>query len=105
MKPIDKPQFAHLCETMSNLHPYHVAIGSLAKASHKLAIMAKSVAKTTDGTHIRWSPDDLLDAISETEMNIELIKRRYIYDMMDEYEKRQSKNLSELYRQYSIKEE
>lgn len=105
MKQIEKPQFAHLCETMSNMHTYCEALGSLNLACNNLAQVTARITSRFSKSGIRYVPDDLLLAIAKTEMNIELIKQRYFFDITEDYEAAQEQILTEVYKRYSIKED
>lgn len=104
MNPIEKPQFSHLCETMSNMHTYCEALGSLNLACNNLAQVTERIVSRFSKCGIRHCPDDLLFAIAKTEINIELIKQRYIHDMIDEHQAAQEQILTEVYKRYDIKE-
>lgn len=105
MKPIEKPQFSHLCETMSNMHTYCEALGSLNLACNQLAQVTERITSRFSKCGIRYVPDDLLLAIAKTEMNIELIKQRYFFDIPEDYEAAQEQILTEVYKRYDIKED
>lgn len=104
MKPIEKPQFAHLCETISNMHTYCEALGSLKLACNDLVPITERIVGRYTKSGIRYVPDDLLLAIAKTEINIELIKQRYFFDITEDYEAAQEQILTEAYKRYSIKE-
>lgn len=105
MKPIEKPQFFALCEIMSNTHDYYVALGSLKRACERLAEEADHILKIRANHSERWCPGYLLDKISNVELNLELIKQRYIQDRIDEYEKSQAKSITEALKEYHITED
>lgn len=105
MKPIEKPQFFALCEIMSNTNTYYQALRSLQCSSVDLANCIETIQKLHSLDYIRWCPDLLLDEMASVEMNLELIKQRYIHDIMEEFEAHQEKILSQLCKKYHITED
>lgn len=105
MKPIEKPQFTHLCETMSNMHTYYEALGSLKRSCERLVEEVDHILKIRANHSERWCPGYLLDKISNVELNIEVMKQRYIQDKIDEYEQRQEQTITEAYKAYHITED
>lgn len=105
MKTTDTQKFNHLCETIRNMHGYYDALTSLKNSSHFLDEQLESTISIYKHSNIRVADAIMLVAIAKVELNIALVKKRYINDIMEEYEKI-TQNLAErAYHEYNIKDE
>lgn len=104
MKTTDTLKFNHLCETIRNMHGYYDALISLQNSAHYLDKQLGDLININKHSNIRVASDILLVSIAKVELNIALVKKCYINDIMEEYEKI-TQNLAErAYQEYNIKD-
>lgn len=105
MKTTETTQFEQLCEKIRNMHGYYDALTSLKNSSHFLSEQLDSTISIYKHSNIRVSDAIMLVSIAKVELNIALVKQRYINDIMEEYEKILQNLAERAYQEYNIKDE
>ena len=105
MKPTETTQFEHLCETMRNMHYYKEALESLTNSAKRLSEQGAALNFFCSDNSLRVSTQSFIIALSVLELNIELFKRKYIQDIIGEYNETQQHYIDCGCKKYHIPEE
>lgn len=105
MKTTDTPKFNHLCETIRNMHDYYDALTSLKNSAYYLEEHLDGLININRHSNIRVSSTKMLEFIAIVELNIALVKKCYINDIMEEYEKISQDLAERAYQEYNIKDD
>ena len=104
MKPTETTEFELLCTAMRNKHYYEEALESLSNAAKRLTEQADTMKTLSSKSSIRYATKSFLTDLATLELNIELLKRKYINDIINKYDECQDKVLTDVYKRYDIQE-
>lgn len=105
MTPTETPKFEHLCEKMRNTYHYKEALKSITSSAERLRDQATALNFYCSDNLVRVCTQSFITALSDMELNIELFKRKYIQDIIDEYNETQQYYIDCGCKKYEIPEE
>ncbi len=105
MKPTETTQFEQLSAAMRNKHNYKEALDSLTCAANLLSEQSAAIAELCSVTPVRVATKSFIIALSVMELNIELLKRQYIQDIIGECNDTQQHYIDCCCKKYHVPEE